>query len=100
MSLIVAGTFRIPSEHLAAVRPHLDAVIEATRKEEGCEVYSYGLDVQDQGLYRVFERWRDQACLDAHFATPHMKAWQAARAEFGFSDRRISIYEVASEREV
>jgi quinol monooxygenase YgiN len=100
MSIVVAGTFRIPPENLDALKPHLLAVIEATRREDGCAVYSYGLDVQDQGLVRVFELWRDQACLDAHFVTPHMKAWQAARTELGFHDRKITIYEVAGSREI
>ena len=98
MSLIVAGTFRVPPENVEPLRPHMRAVMEATRLEEGCIVYSYGEDVGDPGLIRVFEVWRDQACLDAHFASAHMKQWQTDRAGFGLHDRRISAYDVAAER--
>ena len=52
----------------------------------------------EPGLIRVFEAWRDQAALDAHFATPHMAAWRAAWPSFGVSDRRLFAYEVGSER--
>jgi quinol monooxygenase YgiN len=100
MSVIVAGTFRIPPENLGALKPHIETVITETRKEDGCLVYSYGVDVEDPALIRVFEHWRDQAALDAHFKTPHMLAWQKVRAEHGFHDRRIKVFEVASEREI
>jgi quinol monooxygenase YgiN len=100
MSLIVAGSFRVPLEQLDAIRPHMAAVIAATRVEAACLAYSFAEDVQEPGLFRVFEVWRDQASLDAHFATPHMAAWKAARETAGFYDRAIKAYEIASERTV
>lgn len=98
MSLIIAGTVRIAPERLAAFRPHQDAMLAASRAEDGCLTYSYAVDVQDPGLVRVFEIWRDQTALDAHFQAPHMATWRAAGVEFGVSDRQLSLYEVASER--
>ena len=98
MTVIIAGTVRVPPENLAAFRPHQDAMLAASRAEDGCITYSYAVDVQDPGLIRVFEQWRDQAAIDAHFKAPHMAVWRAAGAEFGVSDRRLSLYEVASER--
>jgi len=100
LSVVVAGTFRVPPENFAALRPHLEAVIAATRAEDGCLTYSYARDVEDPGLVRVFEQWRDQAALDAHFQAPHMLTWQKVRVEHGFHDRRIRSYAVAEEREV
>ena len=60
--------------------------------------YGYAEDVAEPGLIHVFEVWRDQAALDAHFQTAHMAAWRAAWPGFGVSDRRLFAYEVASER--
>lgn len=100
MSIVVAGTFRVPADRFDGLRPHLEAVIAATRKEDGCFVYSYARDVEDPELIRVFEQWRNQAALDAHFQAPHMLAWQRVRAEHGFHDRRIRSYAVANEHEV
>ena len=98
MSLIVAGTFRVPPENVEPLRPHMRDVTEATRLEEGCMFYSYGEDMGEPGLIRVFEVWRDQAAIDAHFAQPHMAAWRAACAEHGVSNRQLVLYETASER--
>ena len=98
--LIVAGTVRVPAQRLDAFRPHMSQMLAASRAEDGCLDYSYAEDVTDPGLIRVFERWRDQAALDAHFSTPHMARWRAAWPAFGVSDRRLFAYEVASERSV
>ena len=100
MSLVIAGTIRVPPERLDAFRPHMIAMLGASRAEDGCLEYSYAEDVAEPGLIRVFEAWRDHAALDAHFATPHLAAWRAAWPEFGVSDRRLIAYEVASERTV
>ena len=98
MSIIIAGTVRVPPENLPAFRPHQDAMLAASRAEDGCITYSYAVDIQDPGLIRVFEEWRDQAAIDAHFQAPHMAAWRAAWPQFGVTDRQLKIYEVAAGR--
>ena len=97
--LIVAGTVRVPPQNLADFRPHMLAMLTATRAEDGCLDYAYAEDVAEPGLIRVFELWRDQAALDAHFQAPHLAAWRAAWPQFGVSERRLFAYEVASQRE-
>ncbi len=98
MTLIIAGTVRVPPQNLAGIKPHMDAMLTASRAEDGCIEYSYAEDVAEPGLVRVFEVWRDQAALDAHFASDNMQAWRAAWPGFGVSDRRLIAYEVASTR--
>ena len=98
MSLIIAGTVRVPPENLARFQPHMQAMLSASRAEDGCLSYSYAVDVAEPGLVRIFEAWRDQASLEAHFATEHMAACRAAWPQFAVSDRRLIAYEVASER--
>jgi quinol monooxygenase YgiN len=98
VTLIVAGTVRVPHENLDGLRPHMAEMVAASRAEDGCLAYGYAEDVLAPGLIHVFEIWRDQAALDAHFQTPHMARWRAAWPSFGVSDRRLFAYEVASER--
>ena len=98
MTIIIAGTVRVPPENLAGLRPHMEAMLAASRSEDGCITYSYAQDVVEPGLIRVFEAWRDQAAIDAHFAAPHMATWRAAWPGFGVTDRRLSLYEIAAER--
>lgn len=98
MSLIVAGTVRVPAENVERFRPHMTAMMTASRAEDGCIAYGYGEDVAEPGLIHVFEVWRDEAALKAHFETPHMAQWRSHWPSFGVSDRRLSAYEVAAER--
>ena len=98
MSIIIAGAVRVPPENLASLKPHQLAMLEASRAEDGCVTYSYGVDVAEPGLIRVFEVWRDQAAIDAHFKAPHMAVWRAACADHGVYERKLSAYETASER--
>jgi quinol monooxygenase YgiN len=98
VTLIIAGTVRVPADRLDAFRPHMLAMLEASRAEDGCITYSYAEDVAEPGLIRVFEAWRDQAALDAHFAAPHMAVWRSQWPAHGVSDRRLSAYDVAAER--
>jgi quinol monooxygenase YgiN len=96
--LIIAGTIRVPPEKLAAFKPHMEKMLLASRAEPGCITYSYAIDVQDAGLVRVFEAWRDQAAIDAHFQAPHLAEWRASWPVLGVSDRKLTLYEVATER--
>ena len=98
MTIIIAGTVRVPPDNLAGLKPHMENMLSGSRAEDGCLTYSYAEDVAEPGLIRVFEAWRDQAAIDAHFRTAHMAQWRAAWPQFGVSDRRLSLYEVAAER--
>ncbi|MDZ4372327.1 MAG: putative quinol monooxygenase [Phenylobacterium sp.] len=98
MTVIVAGTLRVPPANLEAFRPHMAAMLAASRAEAGCLTYSYAIDVEDPGLIRVYEAWRDEAALTAHFAAPHLAAWRASWPQLGVSDRNLSLYEIAAER--
>ena len=60
-----------------------DAILtmqNATLKEEGCEDYSFCVELADPGAIRVVERWTTQDALNAHFQTPHMATFLAVHA--------------------
>jgi quinol monooxygenase YgiN len=98
VSVLIAGTVRVPPENLERFKPHMQKMLAASRAEDGCLAYSYAIDVEDPGLIRVFEAWRDQAAIEAHFQAPHMAQWRAAWPAFGVTDRRLALYDVAAER--
>jgi quinol monooxygenase YgiN len=98
VSLVVAGTYRLPPENVEALRPHAAAMMAASRAEDGCFEYAHAADMAEPGLMRFFEIWRDQAALEAHFKAPHMAPWRAAGDSLGVSDRRITIYDIAAQR--
>ncbi|MBW8753052.1 MAG: antibiotic biosynthesis monooxygenase [Sphingomonadales bacterium] len=94
--IVVTGSFRLPLESLEAGRAAMARVIAASRAEPGCLAYAYAEDVLEPGLLRVSEAWENRAALAAHFAMPHMQAWQRERAELGMTGREVMVYEVSS----
>jgi len=78
--LIVLGTAKLGKGALEDGRAALEAMVAASRAEEGCIDYAYSLDVSDPSILRITEQWIDDAALAAHFQTPHMAAFQQALA--------------------
>ena len=62
-------------DFLKAVQP----LIEASRAECGNVFYE---DVADSRAFCFIERWADEEAVAAHNASPHFRAWTAAKAEF------------------
>lgn len=91
--IIVVGSFRIPPSMVEIVRPVMETMITASRAEEGCIEYAYALDVLDEGLVRVSEKWRDRAALEAHFRTAHIAEWRAQVSALAVSERNLTAHE-------
>ena len=90
--IIVAGTLRFPADKMEALLPHARAVIAATRKENGCLVYSFAEDMVEPGLVRIFEIWESRALLDAHGKQAHMQPWRDAVEAAGGHSRDLKVY--------
>jgi quinol monooxygenase YgiN len=96
--IVVQGVARIHPDDMAAMRAASAIMVPATRAEPGCIAYAYGEDLLEPGLVHVTERWRDQAALDAHFATPHMAAFNAALGKARVLELKVTAFEVTGER--
>lgn len=95
--IVIAGTVRLDPDRLNQARPAMAKMMAASRAEDGCLAYSYALDVEDPGLLRVFEIWRDGPAFEAHTRAPHLAEWRAAWPAIGLSDRRLVRYEVSGQ---
>ena len=98
--ILVGGRFRLPLDRIEEARAAMAKVIAASLAEPGCRAYAYAEDVTEPGLFRVHEEWDSREALEAHFATPHMREWQAVRETMGFHDREVKAYEAGEAREL
>lgn len=96
--ILVTGHVRVAPEKIEGLRPHMRAVLEATRQEDGCILYAYGEDVLDPGLIRIVERWRDWPSLEDHGKAPHIAAWGAALKSTGVLSREVIAHAAGEER--
>src|ERR1700760_4505837 len=79
--IIIQGWIRLAEGEIERLRPAAETMIRTTRTSEpGCIEYNFAVDLVEPNLIRISERWADQAALDAHFASAHMKEFQKAMA--------------------
>jgi quinol monooxygenase YgiN len=94
--LVIAGRIRLePAKRAAAIAAAREMMLD-TRREEGCISYTFSADVEDEGVFHVFEEWESAAALAAHFQAPHMARFQKAVAGLGVTEMKLQRYEVAS----
>ncbi len=96
--LVIAGTFKMDPSDRDAFLDAARAVMAETLKEEGCHAYSFTPDILDPGLVRLFEKWDSEANLGPHMKSDHIRAFGRATKELKVSERKITVYEVASEK--
>jgi quinol monooxygenase YgiN len=82
--LIVLAKAKVGDGAMEAARAAIADMVVASNGEAGCIAYAFTQDVLDPSVLHIVEKWQDEAALFAHFATPHMAAFQAALAGLDF----------------
>ena len=72
----INGTIKLGRPIDAATRKAIVEMVRASRAEDGCIDYAFASDLADPDTLILFERWRDQAALDARGKSDHMAAFQ------------------------
>lgn len=49
------------------------SLLAPTRAESGCITFDLLVDTTDPTVFVLYENWKDQAALDAHFQQPYVK---------------------------
>ena len=96
--VIVMGHARFAPGELDRLMPEVKVQLKATRAEDGCELYVFARDVLDPDLLYISERWRDHPAIAAHFASPHMAAFNNALATAKVEELSVKAYDADGER--
>ena len=91
--IIVTGQVRFGEGEIERLRGTLQRTIEATRNEDGCEHYSYAVDLADPSLLHISEQWRDEIAIDAHMGSPHIAELGGALATAKVEALSVKAYE-------
>lgn len=76
---IIAFIRALPGKSLDLGR-ELCALVAPTREEEGCLDYEVHQSGDDPDIWFLYENWRSEEDMEAHFDTPHFAGF-AERAE-------------------
>jgi quinol monooxygenase YgiN len=68
---------------------------ERARSEPGCAAYAFAEVIGDPGHYVVLQEWRDEAALEAHYASPHFRRYQERVGEFLARPSEVRLHRVA-----
>lgn len=96
--ILVTGHIRVPPQAVEALRPHIQALVEATRQEDGCILYAFAEDMNEPGVIRIVERWRDWPSLEAHGKAPHIATWSGVAKGAGITSREVIAHAAGEER--
>ena len=80
--------------------PHLQQLVETTRRNDGCIAYDVAVDPFDPGLIRFSELWPDHASLTRHLQAPHIEPWRAIARSHGLLERKFIAYDIDGEQAV
>ena len=95
--IIVTARVQTNPENLDALKQAMQVMQQASQAEQGCQDYAFSVELGDDSVLRVTERWDDMAALEFHFSTPHMAAFNQALKDYPPAQADIKVYEVAKE---
>ena len=91
-TLCVVAHIRAKKEKQEELKAVLTALVAPTRKETGCIRYQLYRNVQDPQDFTFVEEWVNDAALELHLQTPHLKAALLSIAQLGEGSPSINRY--------
>lgn len=73
--LTVVAHVRAKTGQEARLRQELQRLVAPTLAEAGCVRYDLHESTTEHGWFLLYEIWKSEADLDAHFQTPYLKAF-------------------------
>jgi quinol monooxygenase YgiN len=73
--LTVVARVRAKTGQEARLRQELQRLVAPTLAEAGCLRYDLHESTTEHGWFLLYEIWKSEADLDAHFQTPYLRAF-------------------------
>ena len=87
----IIASFAIPAENQAAFVKLAKELVAETLKEAGNISYEFVQGADDPTRFAFIEKWRDQAAIDAHNASPHFTKLIPEMVKLGSAAPTISL---------
>jgi quinol monooxygenase YgiN len=97
---IITAQVSVNAEHWDAARELAEAHSRASRDEPGCLSHDWFPHPSEAHTIFFFERWRDQAAIDEHFARTYSARLVASFKGWARSPMTLRILEVGEAQEV
>ena len=97
---IITAQVSVNAEHWDAARELAEAHSRASRDEPGCLSHDWFPHPSEAHTIFFFERWRDQAAIDEHFARPHSARLVTSFQGWARSSPTLRILDVGDVQEI
>ena len=91
--VVVNAVLESTEADILALTEAIGVMEVASRAEEGCEDYTFSVEVSNPVMIRITERWKTLDDLKAHFQVEHMAAFQAAVAAHPPKSMDVKFYD-------
>lgn len=95
MHKMITAKVYIKAGHEAEFAEAAKWIIENTLKEEGCLQYTLYQDPYNPTNFFFFERYKNQAAIDAHFAAPYFTEFGTKIGDLTSQASEITIWDIA-----
>lgn len=95
--LTVVAKVRAKPGREEEVLSELNKLVTETRSEPGCLNYDLHRSQTEPAVFMFYENWTDRDALDAHAASPHMKAWGAKQPDMLAHGVEVNLFDMVSE---
>jgi quinol monooxygenase YgiN len=92
--IVVNAVIESTVDDIAALKEAIATMETASRAEDGCQDYTFSVELNNPGVIRITEKWNSVDDLKAHFGEPHMATFQAAMADNAPASLDVKFYEV------
>ncbi|MFT4517761.1 MAG: quinol monooxygenase YgiN [Halioglobus sp.] len=92
--IVVNAVVKSTQEDIVAMQGAIATMETASREEDGCDDYTFSVELNDPTVLRITEKWRSIEALMAHMGTPHMADFQAAMGSNPPASLDVKFYEV------
>ena len=95
--MMIIARLKVKPEKVKAFTEAAKEMIEKSNKEAGCKSYQLYQDPYDNSRFVFVEEYKNQAAVDAHFASDYFKAFGPKMGELVAEPAKIKIVTVAKE---
>jgi quinol monooxygenase YgiN len=95
--MMIIAKLTVKPEKVKAFTEAAKEIIEKSNKESGCKSYQLYQDPYDNTKFVFVEEYKNQAAVDAHFASDYFKAFGPKISDFVVEPGKIKIITVAKE---
>jgi len=98
--LVVHATIPVDPAHRDRAVELMRTLAVESRAEEGVIDYRVTTDIEDENVFRIVERYEDEAAFGAHVETEHFGEFEAALPELLDGEPTITRFDVENAADV